>query len=123
MSTPKRSKPLMPWFQHHRLIATEALLVAGIVQQLLSNLVSTSNLPGAVKVLLTMASVVGLLSIVAVAAQAMAGFGLAGTHRAWARLLALPHLFLHGLLFVGLFFAYAVIWHIPVRVPLIGVVG
>jgi hypothetical protein len=119
----RRNGPLMPWLQHHRLIASEALLIAGIVQQLLGNAISASGLPGWVKVLVTMATVVGLLSIVAVAAQTIANVGLVGTHRALARTLQVPQLLLHLLILVGLFFAYALVWRIPVHVPVIGVVG
>jgi len=124
MAESKRRKgPLLPWLQHHRLIATEALLVAGIIQQLISNAVSASNLPGWAKVLVTMASVAGLLSIVAVSAQALANVGLVGTHRALAKTLLIPQLVLHLLIFVGLFFAYACIWRIPVHVPVLGTIG
>jgi hypothetical protein len=96
----------------------------GVGQQLLSQYIAQIQMPNWGRVLFTMASTLGILGGVVLIAKAMAKKGVAQTHNV-AKSLPIPMgtWILHLAAFCGLFALYAIVWHLPVDVPMVGVIG
>jgi hypothetical protein len=116
-STPK-------FLRHRALMTAEAVLLVGVGQQLLSQYIANVPMPNWGRVLFTMASTLGILGGVVLIAKAMAKKGVAQTHNV-AKSLPIPlsTWILHAAAFCGLFALYAIVWHLPVDVPVVGVIG
>jgi len=101
----------MKWFSHRRLILTEALLIAGLAQMAAHGwIVAQSQLPGAVRVVLSMALVVGVFGGLLVVFQRSVSWGLNQTVATIRRTGLVTHVLPHILLLTGLFWGYARFW-------------
>ena len=112
------------WLRQRALVTAEAVLLVGAGQQLLSQQIERLHLPNWGRVLFTMATTVGVLGGVILLARSFAAKGVAQTHQV-AKVLPIPAAtwLLHIAAFCGLFALYAIVWHLPVEVPVIGVIG
>lgn len=122
MAEKKSSTP--KFLRHRTLVTAEAVLLVGVGQQLLSQYLATIPMPSWARVLFTMASTLGILGGVVLIAKAFAKKGVAQTHNV-AKSLPIPAatVLLHLAAFCGLFALYAIVWHMPVEVPVIGRIG
>jgi hypothetical protein len=106
------------------LIGAEAVLLVGILQQLLSQRLAALTMPNAVRILVIMAMVLGVIGGVVVLAKGLIKLGVEHTHSV-AKALPLPMatVLAHLVAFCGLFLLYAVVWHLPVTLPVLGTIG
>ncbi len=111
-------------FRHRTLVAAEAVLLVGVAQQLLSQQVANAAVPNVAKILFTMIGVLGVLGGMVLLARAFAIKGVAQTHNV-IKALPIPAAtwLLHLAAFAGLFLLYAIVWQLPVQVPILGTVG
>jgi hypothetical protein len=125
MGTSSHKKPGAPkWLRHRHLIATEGVLLVGALHELLQRQVASSPLPPWGKVLFTMAVVAGVLGGLMYLVQVAAIKSVAQTHRVAQSLpIPAPALLIHILALFGIFLLYAIVWHMPVELPYLGVVG
>lgn len=123
MGTSSHSKGFKA-FRHRTLVAAEAVLLVGVAQQLLSQQVAGAAVPNAAKILFTMVGVLGVLGGMVLLARAFAIKGVSQTHNV-IKALPIPAAtwLLHLAAFGGLFLLYAVVWHLPVEVPVLGTIG
>lgn len=112
------------WLRHRSLVTAEAVLLVGVLQQLLSQWLATQVMPNAARVALTMAMVLGLLGSIVVVVRVIAMKGVHHTH-AVAKALPIPAAtwLAHAAAFAALYLLYAIVWHLPVTVPVLGTVG
>jgi hypothetical protein len=122
MAGQKSSAP--KWLRHRTLITAEAVLLVGAGQQLVQQQIETLGLPNWGRVLFTMASTLGILGGVVLLVKAFATRGVSQSHNV-AKALPIPAAtwLLHAAACCGLFALYAIVWHLPVDVPVVGVVG
>jgi hypothetical protein len=101
----------MKWFSHRRLILTEALLIAGLAQMTAHGwIVAQSHLPAILRVLLSMALVLGVFGGLIVLFQRSVSWGLDQTVATIRRTGLATHVLPHILLLGGLFWSYARFW-------------
>jgi hypothetical protein len=119
-----RGMVFLRWLKHRALVGAEAVLLVGILQQLLSQRLTAVTMPNALRVVITMAMTLGVIGGVFVIARAVAARGVHHTHLV-AKALPVPLAtwIAHGAAFFGLFLLYAIVWHLPVEVPWLGTVG
>jgi hypothetical protein len=98
----------MRWFSHKGLIAIEAMLVLGLVKDVVAARVGNSTLPDYGKVLFIMAVTIGLFGGLFVIVQQLSERGIEKAHEV-ARALPLPFAYwlAHAALLLGLYFLYA----------------
>jgi len=104
-----KSGPRLPrWLSHRGLVAAEAVLVVGILRDVLSHAIKGSSLPNYAKVLIVMAMTVGVFGGLFFFVEKVTARTVAGTHRAVRSLTGvMPYWAVHaGILFV-LFLVYA----------------
>jgi hypothetical protein len=102
------------WLRHRALVTGEAILIVGVVQQLIQSHVSQLPLPNWGKVLWAMASTLGVLGIALVVVRLLAVKSVAKAHDMVQALpLPTPSLFIHLLVYGGLFLLYAKILELP----------
>lgn len=95
-------------FSHRGLVAIEALLFLGVAKDWIFVRLLRSSFPNWGKVLLVMATTVGLFGGLFLVFERLMQRGVKGTHRAAGRLpIALPTAAIHGLLLFVLFLLYA----------------
>ncbi len=103
------------WLRHRGLITGEAILLVGVLQQVIQDRISELPLPNWGKVLWVMASTLGALGLVLFFAKDFALKGVAKTHDvAQALPLPTPTLLVHVAIYGGLFLLYAKVWNLPV---------
>jgi hypothetical protein len=103
------------WLRHRSLVTGEAILVVGVVQQLIQQHISELALPNWGKVLWVMASTLGLLGVVLVFVRIVAVKSVAKAHDVVQAIpLPTPTLLIHLLVYGGLFLLYAKVWDLPV---------
>ena len=101
----------MKWFSHRRLILTEALLIAGLAQMSAHGwIVAQSQLPAVVRVVLSMALVIGVFGSLLVIFQRSVSWGLDQTVATIRRASRVTHVLPHMALIIGLFWGYARFW-------------
>jgi len=109
--TPSR---LPKWLRHRGLIAAEAVLLVGVLKDMLGVQLKASALPGWAKVLLVMGLTLGLLGGLFLAVQKLTTRGVAKTHEVMQALpLPVPLLAIHIAVLAGLFVLYARLLEIP----------
>jgi hypothetical protein len=96
----------MRWLRHRNLVATEALLLAGLCKDWLTGAVERSDLANWGKVVFVMGATVGLFGGVFLALQRLLELSVARTHSAFGGL-PFPTLGAHALVLFGLFLVYA----------------
>jgi hypothetical protein len=108
-SAPRRSgKKGGSFLSHRHLIAIEAMLVLGVIKDVIFDLVKKSGYPNYFKVLLIMAATVGLFGGLFFVIEKLTARGVAGTHQALKQLpVVLPTLIVHVVLLFLLFLLYA----------------
>jgi hypothetical protein len=113
---PKKKGSSMPrWLRHRALIASEAILLVGAVQELVQQRVAALPLPNWGKVLWTMASVLGMLGLLLFFLHPLAKSGVSKGHDVVQAIpLPLPTLLVHLLAYGGIFLLYAWVWKLPV---------
>lgn len=95
-------------FSHRGLIAIEAMLVLGVVKDVIFERVRTSDLPNYGKVLVIMAATVGLFGGLFFVIERLTARGVANTHQVLKRMpVVLPTLVIHVVLLFLLFLLYA----------------
>jgi hypothetical protein len=96
-------------------VASEGILVVGVVQELIQRQVNHLDMPAWSKVLWLMACTLGVLGVLLMVIQVMAQRSVAKTHEV-AQALPLPAatLLMHAALFTGLFYLYAWVWNLAV---------
>jgi hypothetical protein len=125
MATGKQQRSIVPkWLRHRNLLASEAVLLVGALQEMVQQRVQSSPVPNWGKVGFTMLVVVGALGGLLLLLQSFAVTGMAKTHTVVKSLpVPLGTLLLHASVLAGLFVLYAQVWHFPVDLPLIGRIG
>jgi hypothetical protein len=104
-----KSGPRLPrWLSHRGLVAAEAVLLVGILRDLVSQSIKGAALPNYGKVLLVMAMTVGVFGGLFLIVEKLTARTVAGTHRAVRSVTGvMPYWAVHaGILFV-LFLVYA----------------
>lgn len=110
----KKNSSLTPsWVKHRNLVAIEALLVVGVLQEYAHRALQGSTAPNAIKVAFIMASVVGLLGGLVLIIQSVLGASAAKLY-AWLSSLPIPLMTLHLIVFALLFWWYSIVWRLPV---------
>ncbi len=95
-------------FSHRGLIAIEAMLVLGVVKDVIFDRVRTSDLPNYGKVLVIMAATVGLFGGLFFVIERLTARGVANTHQVLKRMpVVLPTLVIHMVLLFLLVLLYA----------------
>ncbi len=115
----------MKWLSHRRLILTEALLIAGLAQMAAHGwIITQSELPALLRVLLSMALVVGVFGGLFLVFQQSVTWGLDKTVATARRTGLVTHVLPHMVLLAGLFWGYALFWGLdgPVLRELLAVV-
>lgn len=104
----KSGARLPRWLSHRGLVAAEAVLFVGILRDVLSHWIKSSQLPNYGKVLVVMAMTVGVFGGLFLVVERIVARTVAGTHRAVRTVTGvLPYWAVHaGILFV-LFLLYA----------------
>ncbi|HEV8111352.1 MAG TPA: hypothetical protein VGR31_01125 [Planctomycetota bacterium] len=105
----KKSGPRLPrWLSHRGLVAAEAVLVVGIVRDIVNRSVQGSTLPNYGKVLLIMALTVGIFGGLFLFVEKLTARTVAGTHKVMRSVTGvMPYWVAHaGILFI-LFLLYA----------------
>lgn len=111
----KRSSRRPRWLTHRGLVAVEALLLCGVLKDILGNLVKASSLAPHWKVLFVMGLTVGLFGGLFFFVERWTARTVAGGHKLARTLpLALPTWFAHAAALIALFFLYAN--HLNIRV-------
>src|SRR5262249_60015880 len=107
-STKRNGTRLPRWLSHRGLVAVEAVLLVGVLRDLLSRGIKASSFSNGGKVLLIMAMTVGVFGGLFVFVERVTARTVAGTHKAVRSLTGvLPYWAVHaGILFV-LFLLYA----------------
>jgi len=120
----KKSGRSGPWIKQRSLITAEAVLLVGVLQQLLSQELARIVMPDALRILMIMALVLGVIGGVVVLVRSLISSTVAHTHTV-AKALPLPMAtwIAHLAAFGGLFLLYAVVWHLPVAIPYLGTFG
>lgn len=111
-SSAKRRDWTPSFLKHRTLMAAEAVLVVGLLKGLMETWVKAADLPNWGKVVFIMAGTLGLLGGLYWVIESITTAGVARTH-AMLSGFSLPHLSVHGLVFVVLFFLYSVQQRIP----------
>lgn len=104
-----KSGPRLPrWLSHRGLVAAEAVLFVGILRDVLSHWIKSSQLQNSGKVLVIMAMTVGVFGGLFLVVERIVARTVAGTHKAVRTVTGvLPYWAVHaGILFV-LFLLYA----------------
>lgn len=101
------------FLKHRSLMATEAVLVVGLLKGVLEDLVKATDLPNWGKVVFLMAGTVGLLGGLYWIIEGLTASGVEKAH-GFVRTFSVPYLGVHGAIFVVLFFVYAHRHGIPV---------
>ncbi len=103
------------WLKHRALLAGEAILVVGVIQELVQRQMNHLGLPPHGKVLWIMACTLGVLGVLLLVVQTVIKRSLAKTHDVVQGIpLPMPFLLVHAALYVGLFYLYAFVWDLPV---------
>jgi hypothetical protein len=112
----KKSASWTPtWLRHRALLTGEAILVVGVVQEIIQRQVNHLAWPNYGKVLWIMACTLGVLGVLLLAIRQLIKRGLAKTHDVvQAMPLPLPVLLTHVAFYVALFYLYAWVWSLPV---------
>ncbi len=102
------------WLRHRALVTGEAILLVGVLQQLIQQHVGTLGLPNWAKVLWVMASTLGALGVALVVVRLILRKGVATAHdMVQAIPLPTPTLLIHLLVYGGLYLLYAKVWELP----------
>jgi hypothetical protein len=102
-------------FSHRGLIAVEALLLMGVLKDWIFEQLRTSTFPNYTKVLLVMATTVGLFGGLFFFLQRLLARGVAHTHGLARQMpIAVPVAAVHALLLFVLFLLYARMLHLSV---------
>ncbi len=112
----KKSRSSTPrWLRHRTLITGEALLLVAVAQEMIQRQVNQLDLANWSKVMWLMAVNIGALGLLLVLVKIVAEKSLAQTHSVvQAMPLPTPYLFIHLLIFAGMFYVHAYVWHLPV---------
>jgi len=103
------------WLRHRSLISSEALLLVGVLRELLSHQIHAAPLPNWAKVLFVMTMTVGLFGGLFVLIQNLTAKTVGKTHDVVQAIpLPMPSVLIHVAAFVGLFFLYAKVLGLPV---------
>jgi hypothetical protein len=102
------------WLRHRALVTGEAILLVGVVQQLIQERIGGLSLPNWGKVLWVMASTLGALGVALFAVRIIMVKGVAKAHDVVQAIpLPTPTLLIHFLVYGGLFLLYARVWDLP----------
>jgi hypothetical protein len=112
----KKSRSSTPrWLRHRTMIASEALLLVAVAQELIQRQVNQLDLVNWTKVMWLMAVNIGALGLLLVLVKMVAEKSLAQTHSVVQAIpLPTPYLLIHLLVFAALFYVHAYVWHLPV---------
>ena len=104
----KSGRHLPRWLSHRGLVAAEAVLLVGILRDVVSHEIKEASLPNYGKVLLVMAMTVGVFGGLFLIVETLTARTVAGTHKAGRSITGvMPYWAVHaGILFV-LFLVYA----------------
>ncbi len=104
----KRNASWRRWFSNQRLISAEAILLVGLLDNLMENYVRGLSCSDAVKTLFFMLSTVGAFGLLLSVAVVLAKQSLAHGHKLFQALpISTPYLVVHGLALVGIYWLYA----------------
>ena len=107
-ATPKKGRR---WFDHRALVLSEAVLAAGLIQELLEAwILSLPTVPPMLRVLAAVAVVVGTLGGMMLAMRERLQDWISGTHNTLTSRLPLPSLLAHAAILVALFGGYCWLW-------------
>lgn len=96
------------WFTHRNLIAMEAMLLMGVIKDVIFETVRTSSHANWLKVVFVMAATIGLFGGLFFVIEKVTARGVNQTHQALKRLpIAMPTLVVHAVLLFLLFWLYA----------------
>jgi hypothetical protein len=108
-----RQSSLPKWLRHRTLLATEAVLIVGVVQELMQRWVMKQDLANAAKVLFVMLSTIGIIGLVLVIVRTLVLRSLEKTHQvAKAMFLPMAVSVMHVLILVSIFYLYAYVWEL-----------
>jgi hypothetical protein len=119
-----RRRAPFKWLKHSTLVGAEAMLLVGAAQQLLSQRMGAVHMPNPLRILVTMAMVLGVLTGLNMLMRLIATKGMSHTHDV-AKALPIPAatVLAHLAAFACLFLLYAVVWHLPFEIPGVGTIG
>jgi H+/Cl- antiporter ClcA len=110
MARKGKSSGWFPWFRHRWLVEAEAILVVGVVQELLQRQVKIQGWPKWGMTLWIMGCTLGLLGGLVVIMRLVARRAMAHTHKVASSVPILSPLILHLLVLAVLFLLYAWVW-------------
>jgi hypothetical protein len=112
--TGRRNGWVPRWLRHRALVTGEAILIVGVVQQLIQERIGSLNLPNWGKVLWVMATTMGALGVALFVVRTIAVRGVAKAHDVVQAIpLPTPTLLIHLLVYGVLFLLYARVWDLP----------
>ena len=105
----KRSGPRLPrWLSHRGLVAAEAVLLVGILRDVVSHAIKAAEMKNYEKVLLSMALTVGVFGGLFLFVEKVTARTVAGTHKAVRSVTrVLPFWIVHAAILFILFLLYA----------------
>lgn len=109
----KRGPSVPAFLRHRNLMAAEAVLVVGVLKSWMEVWVKASSLSNTGKVLFIMAATLGLLGGLFYSVEKLTMGSVKKTHEVM-RVIPLPYLLVHALVFAALFVLYAHHHGIPV---------
>lgn len=111
----KRQSMLPKWLRHRTLLATEAVLIIGVFQELMQRWVMKQELPNTLKVMFVMLATVGIIGLLLVIVQTLVIRSLEKTHEvAKAMFVPLAVMIMHGVILLSIFYLYAYVWDLLV---------
>lgn len=108
----RKNSGFFPWFRHHWLVEAEAILLVGVVQELLQRLIKAQGWPKWSMTLWIMGCTLGLLGGLVMILRLIAKRAMAQTHQVARAMPILSPLIIHLLVLAGLFFLYAWVWRL-----------
>ena len=107
----RKRKGRARWFHHRRLVGLEVALLAGLGEEVLQVRVLVAPIPRWAKVALVMALFVGLLGALFLVIRGTSRAAVATAHDI-TRVLLLPRILAHGLFIAGIYYLYALHFHL-----------
>ncbi len=113
MARSGKNSGLFSWLRHRRLVEVEAVLLAGVAQELVQRKIKTMAWPHWGQALWIMGCTLGMLGGLVLVLRALAEGTVSGTHRAAKGLpFRLPLLAMHAAVLAALFLTYAWVWRL-----------
>jgi hypothetical protein len=110
MARKGKSFSFFPWFRHHWLVEVEAILLVGVVQELLQRQIKAQGWPNWSMTLWIMGCTLGLLGGLVMVLRLIAKRAMAQTHKVVSGVPIFSPMIIHLLVLAGLFVLYACVY-------------